>query len=103
MARSYRKPFHTFVNPDPDDKIIASRSWRRLMNQSLRSTPLEDMEDYVIPARYEASHNDRWGWRVDGNNVYCSFPEAMDYFRMSQGDEEFWNMSKEWYELIQRK
>ncbi len=66
MGKSYRKPYATVTgsNSAKEDKRLANRSVRRLQDRSLREA--EDWEEYLVPHRYEASHNDVWGWQRDG-------------------------------------
>ena len=70
MSKSYRKPWGTCCsirNSAHDDKTVAARSMRRAQEQSLREAFRdEDWDGWLIPERYECSHNDVWGWGRDG-------------------------------------
>ena len=47
-----------------DDKTLAARSFRRLANGYTRDH-IED-EDFLLPHRRDAPHNDPYGWSRDG-------------------------------------
>lgn len=66
MSRSYRKPYIYVcgVVSSHSDKTVASRSYRRLANSYTRDNAAT--EDFLIPDRREANHNDPWGWNRDG-------------------------------------
>ena len=69
MSRSYKKPFIYWCKSPREshkwDKTQANRSFRRAVNKALYYCL--DYEELLIPHRYEAAHNDRWGWLGDGS------------------------------------
>lgn len=70
MSRSYRKqPFQSICgcSSAAHDKTIANRGVRHVQNQALR---LYDDDTFLMPHRYECTHNDVWGWNRDGNKHY---------------------------------
>lgn len=114
MSRSYRKPYSavTGVRSAADDKRVARRCWRRTQNHALRSFN-GDWDEFLIPARYEASFNDVWGWGRDGNQ-YLRFPPVLDgnleYIHGCYSDEELlerlvedFEREVQWYEYLKRK
>ena len=103
MSRSYRKPYFTICGGDAsehDDKKAASRSWRRLINRSLRHA---DWDSYLIPVRYEAPNNNRWQWGSDGSNQLDIFPDRWDRERLCNGDTEGYERACHWHEKLTRK
>lgn len=70
MSKSYRKPWGTacsIKSSAHDDKTIAARSVRRAQEQSLREAVHDDDWDgWLLPNRYECTHNNVWGWGRDG-------------------------------------
>jgi hypothetical protein len=60
MSRSYRKPYVSNARSGKEDKTRAHRGERRLIRNTIRQT--EDWEDFVMPDRFEAPHNDIYGW-----------------------------------------
>jgi hypothetical protein len=101
MSRSYRKPYETIIGgtaSEREDKILASRGWRRLMNRSLRSA--RDFETYTLPLRHEAAYNNRYSWRSDGKNNLRQFPTAWDYVFLAEfGRESFEERRQDWLKL----
>lgn len=79
MSKSYRKPYApvTGVRSAAEDKKVARRSWRRVQNLELR-TFKGDWDEFLIPARYEASDNDVWGWGRDGKQ-WLHFAPALNW------------------------
>ena len=101
MARSYRRPFYYITGKwgNSQDKVVASRCWRRKQNHALRAC--EDYEEYVNPVRLEAPHNNRYSWSTDGS----SRPASSRPWRINAWE----NYEKEladhlrWFAEMQRK
>lgn len=95
MSRSYRKPFIYWCKgireSHQQDKTLASRCFRRMANSQLRSC--EDWDEFLYPHRYEASHNDRWGWVGDGDARL--FSEPSQYLLTHLGIGDSWRSLKE--------
>ena len=116
MSRSYRKPYSaiTGVKSAADDKRVARRNWRHAQNNALRM-PNIDWDEFLIPARYEASYNDVCGWGRDG--IQSLYPVPMitwDIYKYQSGmcwteDESVeWAIEKfetdiKYYERLKRK
>lgn len=71
MSKSYRKPWGTWTSVRSSahgDKTTAARLFRRAQNQALRHAVANDADwdGWLLPERYECSHNDVWGWGRDG-------------------------------------
>lgn len=103
MSKSYRKPYATWVSAKRSahaDKKAASRAYRHMANQKLRSFD-GDWEEFINPVKHEASCNDIWGWSMDGPKVYIR-PTHKDFnpyqysrFTHWQTMEEFWQDHEE--------
>ena len=80
MSRSYRKPYAaiTGTRSAADDKRVARLNWRHAQNNALRA-PGIDWDDFMIPARLEASFNDVWGWGRDGRQYLHFEPRWSEY------------------------
>jgi hypothetical protein len=117
MSKSYRKPYSpvTGATSAARDKRTASRCYRRLQEHSLRSFQ-GDWEDYLIPERYEATHNDVWSWGRDGkqslqerrgqyNNpfAYVCSPTWMTHEEIMNRWEESKRRDDEWLVYLIRK
>ena len=115
MSRSYRKPYSACagVYSAADDKRVARRNWRHAQNHALRM-PNIDWDEFLIPARYEASYNDVWSWGRDGKQCLNFEPRWEDclhwfyshYFTDEQAlqyAEEDFEKSKQWYASLKRK
>lgn len=100
MSRSYRKPFAYMGGSDPKDKLAANRSFRRMINYSLKMC--QDFEEYLPPHRYEASHNDVWGWNRDGNARYQDLGTRC-FTELGLGDSSHLVYMLQWIEQCQRK
>jgi len=104
MSRSYRKPYFTICGGDAsehDDKKAASRSWRRLINRSLRHA---DWDSYLIPVRHEAPNNNRYQWGADGGNQLDCFPDRWDRQRLlCNGDTAGYERARLWHDKLTRK
>jgi hypothetical protein len=103
MSRSYRKPYFTICGGDAsehNDKKVASRSWRRLINRGLRHA---DWDSYLIPVRCEAPNNNRYQWGSDGSNQLDTFPDRWDRQRLCYGDIEGYERARHWHEKLTRK
>jgi hypothetical protein len=81
MSRSYRhRPFMavTGTNSAQADKTMAARGMRRKQNEWLKNRWVED--DFLIPHRYECSHNETYSWGRDGCQRYQGL-DASDWNR----------------------
>lgn len=93
MGKSYRRPYGTFGScaSAKKDKVMAHRCLRRLQERSLRAA--QDFEEYIIPLRYEAAHNDVWGWARDGKQHFQDHPptiHAWEDYEQEMKDHERW-------------
>jgi hypothetical protein len=75
------------------DKQLASRGMRRRQNQALRTA--DDFEEFVIPHRYECSHNHVWCWGRDGRQVWQALT-SRDWARHLYWVERGWDKLEEW-------
>jgi hypothetical protein len=110
MSRSYRRPYMAITgNPSAKyDKRVAARGWRHVQKQALHNAT--DFEDLIMPARYEAPHNDVWSWSRDGKQRWQKVPlvseEYSSWMRYSYQHESFvdyWIRQTEWYTRTLRK
>lgn len=114
MSRSYRKPYSTVCSAKKSarqDKVIAARCLRRLQNRYLRLNWKD--ENFLLPVRYEASHNDVWGWNRDGKQRlqfepvfeslrFCSYYWLTEDEQLERALENF-ERNKEWFAYLKRK
>ncbi|HZS43356.1 MAG TPA: hypothetical protein VFA52_04080 [Candidatus Paceibacterota bacterium] len=95
MSRSYRKPYASFVcgsNSARWDKTQAARAVRRTQNQAIKKVLSSgDWDEFLIPDRYECSHNDVWDWSRDGKQVYMAKDSQYNnpFAYVNYGDFEF--------------
>lgn len=71
MSRSRRKqPFSsvTLATSAKRDKQTAHRSVRRTQNRYL--SVHTDQDTFLLPLEFDCSHNDVWGWDIDGPKKY---------------------------------
>lgn len=81
MSRSYRhQPFMavTGTNSAHQDKTLAARGMRRRQNEWLKNH--WDDEGFLMPHRYECSHNETYVWGRDGCQMYQGL-DARDWNR----------------------
>lgn len=119
MSRSYRKPYFTYTagkSSARHDKTMASRGYRRAQNQALTHAikSQEDWDEFILPVREEAAHNDTWSWRRDGKQRLHLEPQWEDklywfhchYFSDEKAMEyalDDFEKSKKWHEYLKRK
>lgn len=103
MSRSYRKPYASIVGVRSvkQDRTLASRAFRRLTNFYLRSNPSED--SFLLPHRYEATHNSRYSWTTDGRNRLIRKEPKWFSWLWIYDQEERRLRHYEWWLRIQRK
>lgn len=84
MSRSHRRPFMSVCGKGSakKDKRIAARAYRRLINYWIRNSSLSE-DDYLVPQRRDAAHNNPWGWNRDGKQRWQSLE---DYTRSARVD-----------------
>jgi hypothetical protein len=99
MSRSYRKPFASIVGVSSckPDRTLASRAFRRFAKNYLRLNFTAD-DSFLVPTRYEAAHNDRYDWSMDGGNRL-----VRSRSRFRRGDEYWDNRQFEYWVEVQRK
>lgn len=88
MSRSYRKPYGTFCSIKSSakyDKQFANRGARRKQNAYLKT--VTDLDEVIIPHRYECAHNNVYDWNRDGRNhlMLPSNREWNDHWRWLNG------------------
>lgn len=108
MSKSYRRPYSAVCGSDSAawDKYFAHRGVRR--SQKLALKMCSDWDEFLIPHKYECSHNEVYGWSRDGNQTYRFPPHEGDYFTdcLHYGEEQarkYFQQSLEWYERLKRK
>lgn len=114
MGKSYRRPYSSAVgHPSAKkDKQIANRALRRTQNNYTKQFYEDD--GFLIPHKYECSHNEVYGWSRDGKvkyqtlehswNNYCLY--YIGYFNMRYKYDCFkyyGTFPPEWYERLKRK
>lgn len=85
MSRSYRKPYSTVVGvvSEKEDKRRANRNVRKAQNNYLKIN--WEIDEFLIPHKYECRHNDVWGWAGDGPKRYSRLATAWErYCRLNQ-------------------
>lgn len=108
MSRSYRKPYATWTSQGSaaSDKRAARRAWRRAQNSAVRNIDFENADEFVNPVRYEAAHNDVWGWRRDGKqrlHFEPTFNDQLHWFHCgSFTDEDAMEYALEHFEYSKR-
>lgn len=98
MGKSYRRPYACIFGSNDsakEDKKLAARGARRLQNRSLKTC--EDYEDFLIPHRREASHNDVWTWSRDGRKRLQKPPVDLETYRAAQANYHSERLSRKWY------
>lgn len=120
MSRSYRKPYATYCSNGSAavDKKMARRGWRRAQNQTLDAAMKQnyDWDEVLLPARYEAAHNDVWCWGRDGKQFLHTYPTHRQMTLQGLTEDEVdggilsWSWryyqrpgADEWFKKLQRK
>jgi hypothetical protein len=116
VSRSYRRPYSTISGRGSSriDKTFANRGVRRTQNAAVRRAI--DFDEFLVPDRYEAPHNDVWGWRRDGkqrlqrlqhndfNPFYVmSRRTSWNYEEMVKYRDEILEKRIQWIESLKRK
>lgn len=74
MSRSRKKnPFWSVCGTDRDDKPMGRRGVRRRQNQFLKGVTggqNQELENLLLPHRYECSHNQTYTWGRDGGQIW---------------------------------
>lgn len=102
MSKSYRRPYSTWVGhrSEKQDRQMAARGVRRSQNQALKESAIRDKwDEFIIPHKYECSHNNRYSWTNDGKKhlITLRHNDFNPYHLMSPF-ETFWTEEKklEW-------
>lgn len=112
MSRSYRKPYSSITGTGSakSDKVAAHRGVRAAEKQAIRNLIVGNTEpdEFLLPHKYECSHNETYSWGRDGKQRFQSPPALWRYFTgWRYWDEEFclnrYERAVEWYEKINRK
>jgi hypothetical protein len=118
MSQSYRKPYAAFCGGSATkDKYFARRFLRHAENQAVRDlkkNPIEGWDDFHMPIKWEATHNNHYDWAWDGEQHLRKEPTLHDelhwyhcgYFTDDQAMEymlDSFEKAKRWYEKLKRK
>lgn len=104
MSKSYRRPFSCCHghNSAKKDKKTAHRGLRRLQNHSIKLE--QDFDEYLVPLKFEAPHNDTWGWYAeDKGHFYPQRITNRDLTELGLGDPTWVERKMEWIEECKRK
>lgn len=102
MSRSYRKPYSAICGGGSAswDKFFAHRGERNAHKLAIKMCL--DWDEFLIPHKYECSHNEVYGWARDGNQSYQMMGRIAltDY---GLGDTWLFDHMTEWLKKVRRK